>query len=191
MFFCNAIPCSPLPVNVGGQEDSCVRRQLGQMNHLGLQLQSVALIHPHVRQSDAYRNTLMSLSGNWQTTAKMTSYENSGVSGGFRTYMSSGVQCSSTFTFPESSFLLAITWKPKESSGELMLWYPALSARERTNRAVEDHTVSVALALNVCCQVETYGSMPDGLHGLCIKEVMRSSWKQVKNLIVRLTDVSY
>lgn len=26
-----------------------------------------------------------------------------------RTYMSSGVQCNKTFTFPESSFLLAIT----------------------------------------------------------------------------------
>lgn len=131
--FCNVIPCSPLPVNVGGQEDSCVCRQLGQMNHLGLQLQSVALIHPHIRQSDAHRNTLTSLSGNWQTTAKMTSYDNSGVSGRFRklrTYMSSGVQCSSTFTFPESSFLLAITWKPKESRGGFLLWYPALRQRE-------------------------------------------------------------
>lgn len=40
------------PVDVGVQVYSCVCRQLGQMNHLGLLLQSVALIHPHIWQSD-------------------------------------------------------------------------------------------------------------------------------------------
>lgn len=41
-------------------------------------------------------------------------------------------------------------------------------------RAVEDHTVSVAQALDVCCQVEADGSMANGIHGLSVKEVMRS-----------------
>lgn len=45
------------------------------------------------------------------------------------------------------------------------------------HRAVEDHTVSIAQALDVCCQVEADGSMADGVHGLSIEEVMRTGWK--------------
>lgn len=45
------------------------------------------------------------------------------------------------------------------------------------HRAVEDHAVSIAQALDVCCQVEADGSMADGVHGLSIEEVMRSGWK--------------
>lgn len=49
--------------------------------------------------------------------------------------------------------------------------------------AVEDHTVSVAQALDVCCQVEADGSMTDGVHGLSIEEVVRSGWKYRKKKI--------
>lgn len=42
---------------------------------------------------------------------------------------------------------------------------------------MEDHAVSIAQALDVCCQVEADGSMADGVHGLSIEEVMRSGWK--------------
>lgn len=38
-----------------------------------------------------------------------------------RTYMSSGVQCNNTFTFPESSFLLAITWTYKQHETKAVL----------------------------------------------------------------------
>lgn len=47
-----------------------------------------------------------------------------------------------------------------------------------THRAVKDHTVSIAQALDVCCQVETDGSMANGIHGLSVKEVMRSGWRE-------------
>jgi len=46
------------------------------------------------------------------------------------------------------------------------------------HRAVEDHAVSVAQALDMCCQVEADGSMADGVHSLSIKEVVRSGWRQ-------------
>lgn len=39
---------------------------------------------------------------------------------------------------------------------------------------MEDHTVSVAQALDVGCQVEADGSMADGVHSLSVKEVVRS-----------------
>lgn len=42
------------------------------------------------------------------------------------------------------------------------------------HRAVKDDAVSVAQALNVCDQVKADGSMTDGVHGLSVKEVMRS-----------------
>lgn len=40
-----------LPVDVGVKQHSCVCGQLGQMDHLGFLLQSVALVHPDVWQS--------------------------------------------------------------------------------------------------------------------------------------------
>mgnify|MGYP007124653102 CR=1 FL=1 len=45
------------------------------------------------------------------------------------------------------------------------------------HRAVENHTVSIAQALDVCCQVEADGSMTDGVHGLSIEEVVGPRWK--------------
>ena len=45
------------PVNAGVEQDSRVCGQLGQMNHLGLLLQSVALIHPHIWQSAGVSRT--------------------------------------------------------------------------------------------------------------------------------------
>lgn len=54
----------------------------------------------------------------------------------------------------------------------------------RAHRAVEDHAVSVAQALDVCCQVEADGSVADCVHGLSVEEIMRSSWKQKISLSV-------
>lgn len=42
-----------------------------------------------------------------------------------------------------------------------------------SHRAVEDHAVTVALALDVSGQVKADGSVPDGVHRLGIKEVVR------------------
>lgn len=44
------------------------------------------------------------------------------------------------------------------------------------HRAVKDHTVSVAQALDVGCQVEADGSMADGVHSLSVEEVVRSGY---------------
>ena len=43
-------------------------------------------------------------------------------------------------------------------------------------RAVEDGAVAVAEALDVRCQVEADGAVPDGVHRLRIEEVMGSRW---------------
>lgn len=48
----------------------------------------------------------------------------------------------------------------------------------QTHRAVKHHTVAFALALNVGCQIETDGTMTDGIHRLCVKEVMWPSWNK-------------
>lgn len=48
------------------------------------------------------------------------------------------------------------------------------------HRAVEHHAVSIAQALDVCCQVEADCPMANGVHGLSIKEVMRSGWKSIQ-----------
>lgn len=45
---------------------------------------------------------------------------------------------------------------------------------------MKDNAVAAAQALDVCCQVETNGSMADGVHGLSVKEVMRPSCGQKK-----------
>lgn len=47
-----------------------------------------------------------------------------------------------------------------------------------THCAVKDHAVSIAQALDVCCQVEADGSMANGIHGLSVKEVMRSGCRE-------------
>lgn len=39
------------PVYVGVQQYVCVLGQLGEMDHLGLLLRPVTLIHPHIRKS--------------------------------------------------------------------------------------------------------------------------------------------
>lgn len=49
------------------------------------------------------------------------------------------------------------------------------------HRAVEHHAVSIAQALDVRCQVEADCPMANGIHGLSIKEVMRSGWTSRKN----------
>jgi len=41
-----------------------------------------------------------------------------------------------------------------------------------THRAVEDGAVSVAKALDVRCQVQADGAVPDGVHRLRVEEVM-------------------
>ena len=43
-------------------------------------------------------------------------------------------------------------------------------------RAVEDGAVPVAKALDVRCQVEADGAVPNGVHRLSIEEVMGSRW---------------
>lgn len=47
-----------------------------------------------------------------------------------------------------------------------------------THRAVKHHTVALALALNVGCQIKTDSTMTDGIHRLCVKEVMWPSWNR-------------
>lgn len=49
-----------LPVDAGVEQHSCVCGQLRQMNHLGLLLRSVTLVHPHVRQSATGRRVTCS-----------------------------------------------------------------------------------------------------------------------------------
>lgn len=61
-----------------------------------------------------------------------------------------------------------------------------------THRAVKHHTVALALALNVGCQIETDGTVTDGVHCLCVKEVMWPSWnrkcglkkRRIKDIII-------
>ena len=44
---------------------------------------------------------------------------------------------------------------------------------------MEDHAVSIAQALDVRRQVEADSPMANGIHGLSVKEVMRSGWKSI------------
>lgn len=46
-----------------------------------------------------------------------------------------------------------------------------------THRALEDHAVAVAHAFDVRGQVEADGSVADGIHGLCVEEVVGPRWR--------------
>lgn len=48
-----------------------------------------------------------------------------------------------------------------------------------THRAVKDHAVAVAHTFDVSGQVETDGSVADGVHGLGIEEVMGPRWRKI------------
>ena len=52
----------------------------------------------------------------------------------------------------------------------------------QTHRAVEDHAVAVAHALDVRGEVEADGAVADGVHRLGVEEVVRPRWRD------RLTD---
>jgi len=45
-------------------------------------------------------------------------------------------------------------------------------------RAVEDHAVAVAHALDVRGEVEADGAVPDGVHRLGVEEVVRPRWRK-------------
>lgn len=50
----------------------------------------------------------------------------------------------------------------------------------QTHRAVKDHTVAIAHTFNVGGEVETDGSVANGIHGLGIKEVVGPRWRMTK-----------
>lgn len=43
---------------------------------------------------------------------------------------------------------------------------------------MKNHTVAIAHAFDVGGEIETYGSVANGVHGLGIKEVMGSRWRK-------------